>query len=352
MNDRRTEEHAYKRISRDILEGRIGSAVLLYGRERFLVDWAQEKLMDRYVPLSFRPVDFVRIDGAAARPEDIISSCETLPAASEKRIVAVDGFPALSGAKPKSFGENGEETLLRYLEELPESCLLIFTAENVDKRKKLFKALNRKGIVYDFTSLDRSQLRAFIEKRFKLAGKRADPNAARQIIEASGYFGRDSEYTLLHLENDIRKIIAYSSDDVIRLTDVAQVMAASLDTDIFALVDAVSRGRKAEALELLYSILATGESAYKILALLFSQFELILSVRELQDARKTPVQIKGILQVHEFRIIKAAEFARRFSAEQLSDILRKACEIDRNIKTGLLRDSMALEMFIAAVREA
>jgi DNA polymerase-3 subunit delta len=59
--------------------------------------------------------------------------------------------------------------------------------------------------------------------------------------------------------------------------------------------------------------------------------------------------MKDILGIHEFRIKKAASFAEKYSLQSLRQILQRAYEIDKNIKTGLLESSLALELFIAGI---
>ena len=49
----------------------------------------------------------------------------------------------------------------------------------------------------------------------------------------------------------------------------------------------------------------------------------------------------------EYRIKKMIPYTNRYSADKLKKILSNIYEVDRNIKTGVLSDQMALEMFIA-----
>ena len=47
-NMQRKYEHAFNKIIRDISEDKIGTQVLLYGDEKFLIDWAKKQLIERY----------------------------------------------------------------------------------------------------------------------------------------------------------------------------------------------------------------------------------------------------------------------------------------------------------------
>jgi DNA polymerase-3 subunit delta len=342
----RAEAHAYKRITDDLASERLASPLLLFGKERFLVRWAADAITDKYVNPSLRSIDFARLDGAAVRADAIVQNCETLPLGGAKKIVLVENPAILAGDDAKAAARFDEDAFLAYLGELPDTCILILTADRVDKRKKPYKAIAKQGAVYEFTSLDPPLLRAFARKRFKDAGKRVSDAVLHRFTEMTGYFERDSEYTLYNLENDVRKLTAHCEGEEIRLSDLKAVMEVGAELNAFALADALSRGRRSEAFDLLAALLSSGENVYRLLALLLSQFELLLSVREMMDAGYTRTRMQSELGVHEYRLRMAAETAARFETSALRAILLRACETDRHIKTGLLRDALALEMFV------
>jgi DNA polymerase-3 subunit delta len=346
--DNRAQTHAYKRIAADISGGNIASPLLLFGKEQFLVRWAVGLITDKYVEPSLRILDLAGLDGAAVDADAVVRHCETLPFGASKRIVVLADLPCLTGDAAKSSARFDEDAFLAYLGRLPDTCMLILTSEGVDKRKKLYKTISKSGGVYEFTSLDPPLLRAFVEKRLRDAGKRASASVIREFTDMTGYLGRDSEYTLYHLENDLKKLTAHCEGDEVRLSDVNAVMEAGPDLNAFALADAVSRGRRSEAFGLLAGMLSSGESVYRLLALLLSQFELLLSVREMMDEGFAKGRMQSELGVHEYRLRMAIEVAARFDTATLRRIVTLACETDAHIKTGLLRDALALEMFVNA----
>lgn len=343
------EEHAYKRIDKEIRSNSVKNLLLLYGREEFLIRWAVDTLVNKYVNEACRDMDFTKLDGAAVTFEEIRNACETLPFLSERRIVLITGFKLVEGGKTKGFDEEGESILAGYLKEIPDSCMLIITSESADKRKRIFKAVSEHGGVYEFGELDEKSLKAYIEKRFKEAGKTARPSVVAGLIEASGYYDKDTDYTLYNLENDIKKAVAYSESAEIGMDAVENTISGNMDANVFAMIDSLERGRKGEAYQMLHNLLVSGEQVYKLLALLCSHFEIILSVKEMKEEGKTFAEMKDILGIHEFRIKKAASFAEKYTLPHLRKILQKTYEIDKNIKTGLLDPSLALELFIAEI---
>jgi len=343
------EEHAYKRIDKDIRSNSVKNLLLFYGREDFLIRWAVDTLVRRYVNEACREMDFSRLDGMSVTFEEIYNDCETLPFLSERRVVLIDDFKLLEGGKTKGFNEEEEKRLADYLKTIPDYCLLIMTSAAIDKRKKLFKTVSEAGAVYEFGELDEKSLKSYIEKRFKEAGKTARPSVVARLIDASGYYDKDTDYTLYNLENDIKKAVAYDESGEIGTEAVENTVSGNMDTNVFAMIDSLSRGRKDEAYRLLHNLLVSGEQVYKLLALLCSHFEIILSVKEMKEEGKTFAEMREILGIHEFRIKKAAAFAEKYPLAHLRRILQKTYEIDKNIKTGLLESSLALELFIAEI---
>lgn len=342
-------EHAYKRIDKDIRSNSVKNLLLLYGREDFLIRWAVDTLVRKYVNEVSRDMDFSRLDGASSTFEQIRNDCETLPFLSEKRVVLVTDFKLIEGEKIKGFDEEAEGLLADYVKNIPENSLLIFTSGSADKRKKIFRAVSEAGGVYEFGQLDERSLRSYIEKRFREAGKTARPSVVAELIAASGYYDRDTDYTLYNLENDIKKAIAYSESSEIGMDAVGNTVSGNMDTDVFAMIDSLGRGRKDEAYRILHNLLTSGEPVYRLLALLCNHFEIILSVKEMKEEGKSFTEMKDCLGIHEFRIKKAASFAEKHTLSRLRRILQKAYEIDKNIKTGLLEESLALELFISEI---
>lgn len=343
------KEHAYRQIDREIKNDQLKNLLLFYGKEQYLVDWAMDAIVEKYLNKALLSLEFTRINGEDATLDEIIKSCETLPMASPQRVVLVSDFKLLEGAKSKHFGEEEEKKLLLYLKSLPDTAMLIFTCENPDKRRKLYKGMSDLGSSYDFSPLDEKSLGGFIAKRFKEWGKEVDARTIAQFIRASGYYDKETDYTLYNLNNDIKKIVAYNEDSVIGLDAICDTVSGNIDTNIFDLIDATSSNKKDQAFQLLHNLLSSGEKEYKILALICAQFEIVLSVKEMKEEGYSFENMREMLGVHEFRIKKAAIFAERYSLPKLYMVLQKAYEIDKNIKTGILESSLALEMFIAEI---
>ncbi|MDD2189350.1 MAG: DNA polymerase III subunit delta [Eubacteriales bacterium] len=348
-NSSEKEEHAYKKIDREIKSNIVKNLLFLYGRENFLIHWAVDTLVQKNVNEVCREMDFSHLDGTTVTLEQIINSCETVPFLSPKRVVLISDFKLIEGTKSKNLNEEEEKRLAVYLKQLPQECMLILTAEGVDKRKRLYKTVSEVGSVYEFGELDEKSLRSYIAKRFRESGKKANTSVISQIIQTSGYYDKDTDYNLYNLENDIKKAIAYSEESDVGIDAVNHTISGNIDTYVFNLIDHLSGNRKGEAYQILHNLLVSGENEYRLLALLASHFEIILSVKEMKEEGKSLQEMKKLLGIHEYRIKVAAMLTERYTLSSLRKILRKIYEIDKHIKTGLLEASLALELFIAEI---
>lgn len=345
----KAQEHAYQTFQKDLKGESLPNALFFYGREGFLSEWAVGALIQRYVNPAVLAMEYSHMDGRTVTIDEIKNSCETLPMLSERKVVQVSDFSPLAGEKTKNFSETEEKELAEYLKDLPETTLLLFTAKTADRRKKLFKTIAETGKAYDFCELPEKQLVNFIMKRLKMAGKTARTSAISAFIGQTGYYDKDTDYTLYNVENDIKKAVSHSSGEEVTAEDFGATVAGNIDTNVFAMLDAISKDRKEEAFLFLYHILDSGENTYKLLALVCSQFELMLSAKEMKEEGLPFSAIQKQLNVHEFRIKKAMQFAQGYSIQKLRRILRSAYEVDKNIKTGILEQRLALEMFVAEI---
>jgi len=351
--DLKKKEHAFQTIEKDLKAGNIPSLVFLCGEEEYLIHWAAGALVKKYVDQASEMLDFTRLEPEGLTLTAIRECCETLSMLSERRVVLLPEFPPAAGEKLKGFSEEDEKGLLEYVNHIPESCLLIITAKAPDQREKktakLRTAAGKAGKVYDFEPLNGPQLRSFMAKRFKAAGKLCRDSVLALLMEDSGYGNKDIDYNLYNLENDIKKIIAHSTGEEITPADVASALSANLETNVFAMLDAVSRGRKDEAYRLLHGLLVSGEGVYRLLSLLVSQIELLLEVKEMAEEGMDPGRMQKVLGIHEYRIKKARGVVNQYSVKSLRRILSKAYEIDGAIKSGLLEQRLALELFIGSI---
>ena len=128
------KEHAFQTIGKDLKTGDIPIWCCLCGEEQYLVHWATEQLLEKYINKACQTLDFTRLEPESLTIDSIRESCETLSMMSERRVVLIPEFPPALGQKLKGFSESDEKELLEYLKNIPDTCLLIITAGVPDPR--------------------------------------------------------------------------------------------------------------------------------------------------------------------------------------------------------------------------
>lgn len=325
------KEHDFRRFQRDLKEDKFGELVLFCGEEEYLSSWACEMLIEKYINPVTKALDLDVINLELAQADDIITSCETAPMLSERKIVLLKHY-------------NGEfaSELADYAKDMPSTVLLVITCKEADKR------LSEKASLYEFGPLYREELEGFISKRFKAADKNVSRGIITTLINESGYLNKDIDYNLYNLQGDLKKIIALSGDEI-TLDDIRSGISDNLEHGVFTLLDAISGNRKDKAFDLLHQLLLSGTDRFKLLASVISQLELMLQAKEMSEGGLKIGEIKKALKAHEYRVQKALDFARSYSISDLKRILSVAYTTDTRIKSGLLEGQLALEMLIAEI---
>ena len=371
----------FRTIESDIKSGKINSAlpILLYGEEHFLVDFYEKKLRALFfgnldeagnVGENAQSSDASNLDLSVfygdEEPDDaIIGALDTFPMLSPMRIVVVKEHPGLSSPKNSatssaedSKGENIVQTkrkdeLADYIAHIPETSRLIFASEKINKTRVLYKAINKSGLVYEFTRLEELDLRQFIIKRFTALGVNITTDVLDEFIFATGYLEKDSDRDLFSVENDVSKTAIFSLAEgrtVVTQADIEECMPGILRIDVFAMLDAISSGKKAEAVRLLENSLASGQNVFQLLSLVTGHFEIMLGYKELNAKGHNQKEITKILGGRsEWRVKRLGDFSRRFDEEKLKQILMKLYDMERSIKSGDIADTLVFTVLFAEI---
>ena len=355
----------YRKINEDIKSGvlNVAAPILLCSKEQLLLDFYETRLLESF---GADPLDVVVYYGNNSDDDlndDIISDLDTYPMFSAVRVAIVKNHPKITGKIIKDDGsvsssvakdDKADKRLTDYFTRIPDTARLVFTSNEVKKNLTLYKAIQKTGTVYEIARLDESDLRQFVLKRFKKAGTVIQPDILDEFIYTTGYLAKDSDVDLLMVENDTYKLAYYVMADRrsdISRSDIAETTPGILRTDDFAMLDAISTGKKSEAINLLENTLAGDENiTFRLLALLIGHFEIMIGYKELSASGMNSSQITKALGQHsEWRVKKLGGFAQRFDIEKLTWILGRLYETDSAIKSGDIRVRDALTVLLAEI---
>lgn len=343
------QKRSFKEFAKELKEDKLNNCILMYGQEQYLVKWAVDTLVSKFVNPGALAMDYIVFDDENASASEIITSCETFSMFSEKRVVWVKNYKALSSSGYRGYNENDIGNLVEYVKNVNPGTFLIFSSEEISEKIKITEAIVKNASIFEYSRLERGELTSFANKRFKSCGVSLSPAVMKALIDETGYFNKESDYRLFNFENDILKVVAHSDGRLITMDDVKNAVSGDLDTFVFDLMDGISGNQKDKAFKLLSNKLNGGEDIRPIVALIVSQFENMVSLKELREDGKNFGDIQKKLKISEYRLKKMVPYTNRYSLEKLKEILSSAYEITWNTNSGLMSGRMAMEMFIAKI---
>lgn len=322
-----------QRINNDIKNGNFQPVYLLYGEERYLVKQYKDKLKKALcAPDDTMNCHFYEGKGIAAG--EIIDLAETMPFFADRKVIFLEnsGFLKASG-----------EALAEYIGEQNETTVLVFAEAEVDKRSKLFKAIQAKGCAVEFSQQDENTLKKWIAGMLNREGKKITENTVNLFL---GKTGTDME----NIHGELEKLICYCMDrEIITAEDVETICTTRITNHVFDMVDAIADKKQAKALQLYYDLLALKEPPMRILALIARQCNLLLQTKAMRNKGYSNKDMASALGVPGFAVGKYTAQAGKFKTATLKNAVRKCVEADHAVKSGKLNDVMSVEILIMSV---
>jgi len=255
---------------------------------------------------------------------------------------------------------------------LPAGNCIIFTADTVDKRKKIFKIVSDAGVVLYFgqtkgETAQKELLQRQAQKLLERYGKNLTPAAWIALGKKTGFELRRS---LAELE----KLIFFVGDrGSVEESDVEEVVGKTREDSIFDLTTALSEKNQLAALAALRALLDQGLHHLMILSMIVREIRLLLQARILVDSGKLPKfnnnmeygwfsknihpalsELAGTMDLpkdfltnkHPFVIFNALRNCGRFSYPVLVGYLNDLLGIDRAMKSSATAPQLLLENFL------
>lgn len=279
------------------------------------------------------------IDCSASDFSEFKQALETISMFEDKKLIVLQG--AL--ASPKF-----EKALLDYQKELSaekKDNIVFYEDKEVDRRKSLFKFLQKFAKPQEFSPMEGGELRSWVKKEFDRYGAVPDSRAVEILIL---YCGNDS----WRLHNEIKKIAVRRGKDSkakIFEEDIKDFVKSDADVGIFTAIEAISAKNKKTAFRFIHSLLEKGESPLYLLSMINYQFRNLVLIKDLVERKTQYPQISKIANLHPFVVKKAWEACRLFSLAELKKIYRNIFQADLNAKTGRVEPGIALDLLLASI---
>jgi len=323
-----------KVIKEHIKNGKFKRFYLLYGSEEYLKKLYRDKMKAAIVK-DDADINFSYFEGKDIEENKLVQAAQTLPFFSDYRLVIVENSGFFKS----------QSNLAQQLGNTPDTTVIIFVEDEVDKRSKLYKFVKDNGYVSEMNGLDEKNLKLFVASLFN----RYD----QKITEADISYLLDRIGTdMNNIVNEVEKISCYcSGKQIVSRQDIDAVTTAQITGRIFQMVDAIGSRQTQKALELYYELIAVREKPLGILFMIIRHFNILLQVKDLQSRTSTS-SISEMVGVPPFAVNKYISQARNFSSKRLMEALEYGTDIEQQIKTGLMDEKVGVELFIVTFSKA
>lgn len=254
----------------------------------------------------------------------------------------------------------------------PAGNCLILTAETADKRKKIFKVIDKAGIVLHFGVIKGESATGEV---FKLEAKKLLGRNGKGLAPSAWIaLGKKTGFQLRPSLNELQKLIAFVGDrSVIEEKDVEDVVGKTKEDSIFDLTTALAEKNAQAALIALKAMLDQGMHHLMILTMISREIRMLLQASLLIRSGKLPkfsanmeygtfqkniypavtglasgVSRKDDLLVnkHPFVIYNALRHCGRFPYPVLVNYLDDLLNMDRAMKSSATDPQLLLERFL------
>lgn len=324
--------------------------LFFYGEDNYRLKQKLKQLKEKFISASLGDTNLAVLDGKKATYDEIVRQTMAMPFLAKSRLVIVENLL-------KESKKDITDKVIDLLKKVPESTVLVFVEDNMpDKRTSLFKKLNQPKISQEFKLLEGAELANWVKSEAKNRGAEIEPAAVNKLIE---YCGND----LWRIANELDKLTVYRlpftekedgerssvNGEPILVKDIELLVRPQIQTDIFALIEAVSAKNLPKSLRELHNLLENGEAELYLLTMIVYQFRNILIAKDLvnrSNGRLSQYDLAKSAGLHPFVAQKTLYQAKNYEIGELKKIYRTLLENDRDIKTGRIEPQTALDLMV------
>ena len=181
-----------KQLVSDIKKGNIKPIYFLMGEESYYIDKISDFIEDNVLAEEEKGFNQMVLYGRDVSIDDIVGNAKRYPMMAERQVVIVKEAQDLSRTIEKlvSYAENPQPTTV---------LVVNYKYKKLDKRKALYKTINKIGVVYESKKLYENQVAEWIRRVLSPKGYSISPKAAQMLVE---FLGTD----LSKINNELEKL--------------------------------------------------------------------------------------------------------------------------------------------------
>ncbi|WP_298238375.1 DNA polymerase III subunit delta [uncultured Algibacter sp.] len=308
-----------KQLVTDIKNGNLKPIYFLMGEEPYYIDKISNFIEANVLAEEERGFNQMVLYGRDVTIEDIVGNAKRYPMMSKYQVVIIKEAQELSRTIEKlaSYANNPQPTTV---------LVVNYKYKKIDKRKALYKAIKKVGVVYESKKLYENQVADWIRRVLSPKDYTISPKAAQMLVE---FLGTD----LSKINNELEKLqIVLPKGSQITPEIIEENIGISKDYNNFELRKAIGEKNSVKAHQIVkyFSENPKDNPMVVTVSLLFNFFSQLLHFHGLSD--KNPRSVASALRVNPYFVNEYINAARNYPMRKVSVVVSTLREFDLKSK--------------------
>ncbi len=304
-----------KRIANDIKSGHIKPIYFLTGEEPYYIDKLSEYIEKTVLTEEEKGFNQMVLYGKDVSIEEIISNAKRYPMMAKYQVIIVKEAQNLAKTM---------DNLLSYVEQPQPSTVLVicFKYAKLDRRKKIFKSIEKYGVLFESKKLYDEKIPEWIRKVLAGSGYTITPKAAVLLVE---FLGND----LSKISNELEKLkLVIPKTQEITPEAIEKNIGISKDYNNFELKKALGEANVMKAARILNYFAQNPKDNPFVLTvtLLHSFFTQLLQYHGMKD--QNPKDVARVLGINPYFVSEYQLAAKNYPMKKVSGIIGHLRELD------------------------
>ncbi len=311
---------------------------LLMGTEPFFIDQIANALSTHVVEEHAKDFDYTIFYGKETRPEQIIEAAKRFPMMGKKQLIII---------REAQYLDSSIESLTPYFEHPQEQTVLVlcYKHKKLDKRKKSYKAIDKKGVIVETKPLYENQAIDWIREQGLHYGINFHPQSLPLLIS---FLGTD----LSKINKELEKLSSrVEKGGEITPVHIEKHIGYSKDFNVFELQKALGKRDLVHSLLIIKYMTSNNKKHPIVLTIsgLFSFFQKLLLFHGVSSSSNAAT----VLGVNPYFLKDYQAAARFYSMKQVAQIIEYIKEADFKSKglgaQNLSEEELLKELIIKIV---
>lgn len=302
-------------IVNTIRKGQLSPIYFLFGEEAYFIDKISDFIADTVLTEEEKGFNQMVLYGRDVSIDDIVGNAKRYPMMAERQVVIVKEAQHLSRTIEQlcSYAENPQQTTV---------LVMCYKYKKLDKRKKLYKIIQKNGVIFESKKLYENQVSEWLRKNLLSNGYTISHKAALLLVE---YLGTD----LGKISKELDKLkLALPKQTEITPKHIEEHIGISKDYNNFELKRAIGERDIVKAAKIITYFAQNPKDNPFILTvtLLNSFFTQLLQYHGLSD--HSPKSVASTLRINPYFVNEIQTAARNYPMKKVSAIISSLRELD------------------------